>query len=220
MPRNGSGGLARGLFPHLAGANRGVLALSAARLGDAVGNSILFIVIPLYVARLPAPRLPFPETIRAGVLISAFGMVAAGAQPLAAFLSDRSDRRKPLIIAGLLLMAPATILLGQVHTTEKLAGLRIVQGIASAGIAVPAFALAADASEAGRTGRQMSLTTTGFTLGIATGPLLAGVRAVPAFSLPFFAVGVMLVAVAWAIHRHVPETVPCSHHGGEGTASS
>jgi hypothetical protein len=37
------------------GASRVILALSAARMGDAVGNSILFIVIPLDVAKLPVP---------------------------------------------------------------------------------------------------------------------------------------------------------------------
>ena len=37
------------------GVNRIVLALSVARLADAVGNSILFIIIPLYVTQLPAP---------------------------------------------------------------------------------------------------------------------------------------------------------------------
>lgn len=52
------------------GANRVVVALSVARLADGMGNSILFIVIPLYVASLPAPWMPLPETLRAGILIS------------------------------------------------------------------------------------------------------------------------------------------------------
>jgi hypothetical protein len=48
------------------GANRVVLALSAARMGDAIGNSILFILIPLYVTSLPAPLLPVSEPVRTG----------------------------------------------------------------------------------------------------------------------------------------------------------
>ena len=32
------------------GANKAVLALSLGRMGDAIGNSLLFVVIPLYVA--------------------------------------------------------------------------------------------------------------------------------------------------------------------------
>jgi MFS family permease len=391
--------------------NRVVLALSAARLGDAVGNSILFVVIPLYLARLPAPWLPFAETIRAGLLISAFGIAAAAVQPFAGYFSDRADRRKPfvlgglllmaastagflfarqemdllalrvsqgigmavtlpaamailaggtqtstrggsmgvyaasrmlglaigpllggalldsvgfssafyaatamillaavlvyfwihdtpsgmqaepggeppepvrffdrsiftpqalgsglatfclassfslltpleaefnqrldqgaflfgvafsamvisrlllqypmgrwsdrigrkpLIIGGLLLMAPATGLLGEVQATWQLIGLRIVQGIAASAIVAPAFALAADASRAGRQGRQMSLTTTGFAVGIATGPLVAGILAVPWFELPFIVMAVVVLVSAFAIYHYVPETV-------------
>jgi len=60
------------------GANRTVLALSIARLGDAVGNSILFIIIPLYVAKIPDPRFPIPETVLVGLLISLYGLVTLG----------------------------------------------------------------------------------------------------------------------------------------------
>ena len=43
-----------GNFAKSIGASRAVLALSIARMADAMGNSILFIIIPLYVAKLPA----------------------------------------------------------------------------------------------------------------------------------------------------------------------
>jgi len=389
------------------GANRVVVALSVARLADGVGNSILFIVIPLYVASLPAPWLPLPETLRAGILISIYGLINAVLQPLigasidwldrrkvfiqgglvlmalttlgyifathftdllllrtlqgvglaatipaslavlaansvkrtrggtmgvyttsrllgltlgpliggalydtlgfdAAFImaaalivlaiwlvqlwvpeqvpadsgkvsrrfqifdrslfsagivgaalavfamasafsmvvplerqfNERLDQtafqfglafsslmisrlllqvplgrlsdhvgRKPLIIGGLLLMAPATLLLGEVQTTLQLIGLRIVQGIGSAGVAAPVFALAGDLAREGSAGRQMSITTMGFGLGIATGPLLAGGMAVFSFRLPFAVGGLLLLAAAWVIYRYVPETV-------------
>jgi len=43
------------------GANQPVIALSMSRLGDAIGNSILFIIIPLYADdgtdHSPRPRL-------------------------------------------------------------------------------------------------------------------------------------------------------------------
>jgi hypothetical protein len=42
------------------GTNRAVLALSIARMADAIGNSILFIIIPLYVAKLPKEYIHFP----------------------------------------------------------------------------------------------------------------------------------------------------------------
>jgi MFS family permease len=390
------------------GANKVVLALSAARMGDAVGNSILFVIIPLYVAKLPAPWFPLPETVRAGLLISLYGLVNALLQPFAGAMVDRMNRRKvfiqgglvlmgastfayifasrftdilllrilqgvglaltitasmaimatstdkktrggamgvfstsrmlglsvgpllggylydhfgfnaafyagtafvvlgiilvqlwiketrvsfsasnerpafkvidrklltpgivgaglaifimaaafsmvtplekqfnirlnqsafsfaiafsavmfsrllfqipvgrlsdrlgrkPLIIAGLVLMAPVTALLGEAGTTLQLIGLRAIQGVGSAGIVAPAMALAADLSISGGEGRQMSFTTMGFGLGISVGPLLAGVLAVFSWRLPFIIVGIMLLGGVWIVHRYVPETV-------------
>jgi len=151
------------------GINRTVVALSVARLGDAVGNSILF--------QVPLGRL-----------------------------SDRIGR-KPLLVSGLLLMGPATALLGFTTTTAQLIGLRLLQGLAGAAIAAPAFAVAADLSSAGAEGRQMSVVTTGFGLGIALGPLLAGVLAIHSFELPFVIGGAMCLAGAWVVVRWVPETV-------------
>jgi MFS family permease len=399
------------------GANRVVMALSVARLGDAIGNSILFIVIPLYVAKLPAPRLPFPESIKVGILISLYGLVNSVLQPFVGALSDRSGRRKPFIqgglvlmgvstlafvlagrftdllalrslqglgvaltvpaslalmstatqkqtrggsmgiystmrmlgfaigpllggllydhfgfdtafytggafillavilvhvwvkeippsivdrakrpfriidwelltagilglgvatfvmasafsmmttlekqfnarlhetafgfsiafsalmvsrlifqiplgrlsdrvgrkpfiLAGLILMAPATALLGEVESTLQLTGLRLLQGLASAAVAAPAFALAADLSKAGGEGRQMSIITMGFGLGIALGPLLAGVLAVSSFELPFLIGGLMSLAGVWIVNRYVPESV--YHQGRRETLS-
>jgi MFS family permease len=125
-------------------------------------------------------------------------------------LSDRVGR-KPLIVIGLILMAPATALLGEAGTTFQLTGLRIFQGIASAGIAAPAFALAADLSRAGGEGRQMSILTVGFGLGIALGPLIAGILAVLFFELPFLVGGVMSLVGAWVVYHYVPETVYAKH---------
>ena len=121
-------------------------------------------------------------------------------------LSDRVGR-KPLIIAGLLLMVPSTALLGWSANTAQLTGLRVLQGLGSAGIAAPAFALAADLSKAGGEARQMSIITMGFGLGIAIGPLIAGILAVFSFQLPFVIGGLMSFIGIWAVMRYVPETV-------------
>ena len=82
-----------------------------------------------------------------------------------------------------------------------------MQGLAGAAIAAPVFALTADLSSAGREARQMSVITSAFGLGIALGPLLAGLLAVWSFELPFVVVGVLSLVAATAVHFLVPETV-------------
>ena len=121
-------------------------------------------------------------------------------------LSDRIGR-KPLLIAGLIAMGPATAVLGLATSTLQLTGMRAVQGLASAAIAAPGFALAADLSRVGGEGQQMSLMSMGFGFGIALGPLIAGILAVHSFEMPFLVGGIMCLFGAWFVSRYVPETV-------------
>jgi MFS family permease len=121
-------------------------------------------------------------------------------------LSDRRGR-KYLIVGGLLLLAAATMLIGFCTSPWQLITLRLLQGVASGGIAAPVFALAGDLSRAGGEGRQMSIVTTGFALGISLGTLSAGILAVYFLALPFLVLGFLGVAAALMVHRMVPETV-------------
>jgi MFS family permease len=141
-----------------------------------------------------------------GLAFSALMVSRLVAQVPLGWLSDRIGR-KPLIIGGLILMAPATVLLGLAATTLQLTGFRVFQGVASAAIAAPAFALAADLSRSGGEGRQLSIVTTGFGLGIAVGPLIAGVLGALVFELPFLIGGALTIVGAWIVYCYVPETV-------------
>lgn len=141
-----------------------------------------------------------------GLAFSALMVSRLLAQVPLGWLSDRIGR-KPLIIGGLILMAPATVLLGLAVSTLQLTGFRAFQGVASAAIAAPAFALAADLSRSGGEGRQLSIVTTGFGLGIALGPLIAGVLGALVFELPFIIGGALTIVGAWIVYRYVPETV-------------
>jgi MFS family permease len=53
----------------------------------------------------------------------------------------------------------------------------------------------------------MSIVTLGFGLGLAFGPLLAGLLGAIGFELPFVLGGILSLAGAWIVLRHVPETV-------------
>jgi MFS family permease len=154
------------------GANRAVLALSFGRLGDAIGNSIVFIVVPLYIGSLPAPLFPFPETVRAGIVISLFGFVNAFLQPLSGALIDRINRRKPFVLGGLLLLSVATVGFAFAKQYLDLLGLRALQGIGVA-LTVPAtMAILANRTERETRGGSMGIFSTFRVSGLAAGPLI------------------------------------------------
>ncbi|MGD9404426.1 MAG: MFS transporter, partial [Anaerolineae bacterium] len=156
------------------GANRTVLALSVARLGDAVGNSILFVVIPLYVAKLPAPWFPIPETVLVGLLISLYGLTNALLQPFVGAWIDRVSRRKPFIQAGLVLMAIGTLAFVFAGRFSALLFIRGLQGIGVA-LTIPAsLALMASATEKRTRGGSMGVYTSMRMVGFAIGPLIGG----------------------------------------------
>ena len=121
-------------------------------------------------------------------------------------LSDRIGR-KPVIIGGLLAMAPATIFLGYATTTGMLAMGRFLQGVTSAAISSPAFALVGDLARSGGEARQMSVVSTGFFVGAAIGPLIAGGLVGYWFQLPFVVGAVLLILGAVLVYRVVPETI-------------
>ena len=164
-----SGGLKK------AGINREVLALSLGRFGDGIGNSLLFIVIPLYVAELPAPFFPFAETVRAGILIAMFGLVAGLSQPLTGMLIDRLDRRKPFIVGGLLLLSIATVSYNFVHQYYLALMVRALQGFGLALTIPPTLALLNKSSEQASRGGTMGVFSTFRVASLAVGPLLGGV---------------------------------------------
>jgi MFS family permease len=156
------------------GVNRAVFALSVARLGDALGNSLLIIVIPLYVAKLPSPWLPFSDPVRIGILISAFGLANALLQPIAGGLSDWAGRRKLFIQIGLGLMAAGTLVSAWVGAFTYFLLLRILQGVGVAMTIAASISLMAFLTEKRTRGSSMGLYTAMRMVGFAVGPVLGG----------------------------------------------
>ncbi|MBL3658471.1 MFS transporter [Fulvivirga sediminis] len=139
----------------------------------------------------------------------AFSMLMVGRLLFQVPLGHLSDKRgrRPFILMGLVLMAISTILMGEVTEMYQMIILRLLQGVAAAGIAAPAFALAADLSSKGGEGRQMSIITMGFALGIAVGPLITGFLVNEFFELPFIVTGAAALVAAALVYKYMPETV-------------
>jgi MFS family permease len=156
------------------GLNRTVLVLSIARMADGVGNSILFIIIPLYIAKLPDNLLPLPLPLLVGVAISAYGLTAGLLQPLIAAFTDRWGHYKYTVELGLVILGVATFLLLFATHYLDLLGLRVIQGVGLAMEIPAAMALMTLASQQKTRGGAMGFFTTMRMLGLAIGPPIGG----------------------------------------------
>ena len=190
------------------GLNRTVAALSVARLADALGNSLLFVVIPLYVAKLPAPWFPWSDEMRAGFLISMYGFVNAMLQPFAGALSDRMSKRKPFIQAGLVLMGTGTLLFVSASRFADLLVLRAIQGLGVAMTIPASMALMATSSNPKTRGGSMGIYSTSRMAGFALGPLIGGFLYDRfGFDTAFY-VGAALIAVALMLVQLLVKEIP------------
>ena len=116
--------------------------------------------------------------------------------------------RKRFIVGGLLLSAPLVALMGFAHTLFEFVLLRGVLGVALAGVIAPAYALAADVVDEYRSGEQMGLVTTAFSVGFAFGPLLAGGVAFLGFAVPFLLAAALTVCggvTVWLLVEEPPK---------------
>lgn len=142
-----------------------------------------------------------------GLQFSAYLLAQVLLQAPLGHLSDRVGRR-PLILWGLLLLAPAIASMGFVTTSWEMVAARFVVGIAGAMIYSPALALAGDLARRGESGSTLAILTMGFGYGIAIGTLTAGFLVHLGFAVPFL-VGAVLALVGLAIvWSQVEETAP------------
>jgi MFS family permease len=170
------------------GLNRTVVVLSIARLADGVGNSILFVIIPLYVYQLPDKSFSLPLPLLVGVLISAYGFAVGLLQPFTGAVADRLGRYKLSIVVGLMVLIAAMVMFVLADRYIDLLGLRILQG-AGLALEIPAtMALLALVTRRETRGAAMGFYTTARMIGLASGPLLGGFMHVHfGFTWAFFA---------------------------------
>jgi MFS family permease len=179
------------------GTDRRVVVLALARMADAVANSFLIIVLPLYIAsgELALPGYEsmavfgFPITLELliGVALSLFGFLNSFAQPFTGRLSDRTGRRKIYILFGLLVLAATSVAYALVESYEALLVVRGIQGLGGAFVIPTTIALVNDLarSDAER-GGNFGVFNTFRLLGFGFGPVVAGlvVQAGP-YRLPY-----------------------------------
>ena len=98
--------------------------------------------------------------------------------------SDRYGRR-PFLLAGFVLLVPATLAQGFVFDSLSMLVARFGQGVAVTLVYTPALALAGDLAGTGGTAGRLATVTTAYGLGVAVGPIVAGALVGYGFATPF-----------------------------------
>lgn len=155
-------------------ADRRVLVLAIARMADAMGNSFLIVVLPLFIAsgRLAGGSLGLSEALVSGLVIGLFGLISSPLQPFAGRASDRAGRRKVFILAGLVVLAVTNAAFADSYLA--LLGIRAVQGVGVALTITASIALINEYSTDTTRGENMGIFNTLRLVGFGGGPVFAG----------------------------------------------
>lgn len=171
------------------GTDSRILALGLARMADAMGNSFLIVVLPLYIAsgNIGGTFFGFSESLITGIVIGLFGLVSSACQPLTGRLTDRTGKRKLFVILGLLLFTFANYSYALVDTYWGILGIRTMQGIAAALTITASIALVSELSIRGNRGGNMGIYNSFRLVGFGVGPLASGalIETAP-YNIPIF----------------------------------
>ena len=168
------------------GTDRRVLVLALARMADAVANSFLIVVLPLFIASggvdiselvgtsVPVVGLAVTEELLIGVVLSLFGLLNSFGQPFTGRLSDRTGKRKLYVLLGLALLAVAS--LGYLYTDNYtvIVVLRMLQGVGAAFTIPCTIALVNELATETSRGGNFGVFNTFRLLGFGFGPVVAG----------------------------------------------
>lgn len=154
-----------------------VLALAFARMADALGNSFLIIVLPLYVSSgtVSGDAFGLSTSMIAGIVLALFGIASSLAQPIAGRLSDRFGERKRFVLGGLVVFSLVNLSFVWATQYWMLFGLRMLQGLAAAFTITASLALVNEVSQSNSRGRHMGTYNSFRLVGFGAGPLLASV---------------------------------------------
>lgn len=156
--------------------DRRVMALGVARMADAVGNSFLIVVLPLYIVsgNVRGDLFGMAEPLVTAIVLGLFGLVSSLFQPLAGRLSDRAGRRQVFVVLGLLVFTAANLSFVVAHTYVALILIRAVQGVAAALTITASIALVSELSRRQTRGENMGVYNSFRLVGFGAGPLASG----------------------------------------------
>ena len=156
--------------------DRDVLTLALARMADAIGNSFLIVVLPLYVAstEITGGAFGLSEALVTGLILSMYGFFSSFLQPFTGRLSDRRGARRVFILFGLGVLTVANGAYVLADGYVALLGIRALQGIGVAFTLPATIALVNELATTDTRGGSMGTYNTFRLLGFGVGPIVAG----------------------------------------------
>jgi predicted MFS family arabinose efflux permease len=174
--------------------------LAAAELAYFVAEGIGIYALPLYVTG-PVGS----DHAGAGLAFGAFAVSALVLRPFAGRLSDALGRR-PLMVAGALILAAGMALTATASTLPAVVLLRLLLGVAEAAFLVAAIAAVVDLAPSERLGEATSYNSLGLYLGLAFGPPLGAILVnAGGFPLAWYTAGALGLVSAMTVLA-IPET--------------
>jgi MFS family permease len=166
--------------------DRRVLTLGMARMADALGNSFLIIVLPLYIASgqisldgIAGARIlgfVLREETLIGLVLSLFGLLNSFGQPITGRLSDRTGQRRAFVLVGLAIFAVGSAIYPFVTSYWAVLLARAFQGIGAAFTVPATVALVNDYAVSDRErGGNFGVFNTFRLVGFGFGPIVAGI---------------------------------------------
>jgi DHA1 family multidrug resistance protein-like MFS transporter len=149
--------------------------LSLSKLFKDMGTGMLAFLIPLYIIGLDSSLFAStPLVVKAGIVATAFGISNTISQPVMGKLSDRMDRRKSFILAGMVGFTILSFLYANTRQFEYVVIFRFIQGI-TVGMAVPAIVAMVTHFSTSRTrGKAIGIYSSLRGLGFGSGPIVGG----------------------------------------------
>ncbi len=190
---------------------RAVWVLGAIAFSVAVGFGVMVPVLPVYAQSFGV------DAFAASAVISAFALLRLVSAPAVGPMIDRLGER-PVLVAGVLLVAVSTALAALAPSYGWFLVLRGVGGIGSAMFTVSSLTLLLNTVPAQLRGRAAGIQQSGFLLGGMAGPGIGGLLAQVSLTAPFWfyaatlaVAGVIGMVVLRSSGRH---RVPRADQGG------